>query len=184
MIPLSLDPSHVSVALVGAGPLALRRLELLQDGGAEPHVYASAPDAALRQAARGPVEERMPDMADLHGVRVLFVAGVELDRAEPLAAAARAAGLLVNVEDVPRLCDFHVPARVRRGDLLVTVSTAGRSPSLASVLRRRLEGIFPAEWAGRMNELADLRRRLRDGGADAASVNRATDAMIDEKGWL
>ena len=49
-----------------------------------------------------------------------------------LAGRARAQGILVNVEDEPLLCDFHVPATVRRGDLLLTVSSAGRSPGLVA----------------------------------------------------
>jgi len=59
---------------------------------------------------------------------------------------ARNAGALVNIEDAKPLCDFHVPSLVRRGDLVMTVSTAGRSPGLARRLRRHLEKLFGDEF--------------------------------------
>ena len=61
-------------------------------------------------------------------LQLLFVAGLPEGEARHLAGRARALGVLVNVEDVLPLCDFHVPAMVRRGDLLLTASTGGAVP--------------------------------------------------------
>ena len=64
---------------------------------------------------------------------------------------------LVNVEDVKPWCDFHNPALVRRGDLLLTVSTNGRSPGLAARIRRQLAATFGAEWADRLSTIGRKR---------------------------
>src|SRR6201999_378899 len=88
--------------------------------------------ALLAEAGISPV----PVAADspLPKIGVLFVAGLDQPSAAALAAKARAAGILVNVEDVPELCDFHVPAIVRRGDLVLTASTGGHAPGLPATL--------------------------------------------------
>ena len=97
---------------------------------------------------------------------------------------ARARRIPVNIEDVPHLCDVHVPALVRRGDLLLTVSTAGAAPALASALRAWLEESFGEEWAGRLEEVAALRARLRAEGHPPAEVIRGVRAHLDVAGWL
>jgi len=81
---------------------------------------------------------------------------------------AREQGILVNVEDVPELCDFHVPATIRRGDLLLTVSTGGKAPGLAKLIREWLEKKLGLEWSDRLHELAQARARWRGEGARAA----------------
>ena len=72
--------------------------------------------------------------------------GVSVDLARELAARARRLKVLVNVEDVLPLCDFHVPAIVRRGELLLTASTGGQVPGLARRLREALAEQFGPEW--------------------------------------
>jgi precorrin-2 dehydrogenase / sirohydrochlorin ferrochelatase len=184
MIPIVVDPARVAVALVGTGPAAVRRLAWLTDGGAIPAVYAPAPDAALAVQAGERFVARLPSAEEVAALSLLFVAGLSVEVAEPLAAAARAAGVIVNVEDVNDLCSAHLPAVVRRGDLLLTVSTGGGSPGLAKAIRQRLEDLFPACWAGRLKELASLRTRARADGAEGAEVSRAIAAHIAREGWL
>ena len=115
MLPINLDAAKLPIALIGDGPRAARRLELLVEAGAT-------------QVSRVP-----PD-GDLAGYRIVYIADFDEDRSREIAAHARAAGALVNVEDVTELCDFHTPALIRRGDLTVTVATGGRAPGLAGAL--------------------------------------------------
>lgn len=184
MIPVALDPARLRIALAGQGPLAQRRLAQLRDGGARPAVFSPNPDGELAALAGDRLTRGLPSDCDLADLSVLFVVGLEPDVAEPLAARARALRILVNVEDVIPLCDFHAPSVVRRGDLLLTISTGGKSPALAQLVRERLEALFPAEWAERLAEIAALRDRLRAGGAKGGEVIRATRDFILGKGWL
>jgi precorrin-2 dehydrogenase/sirohydrochlorin ferrochelatase len=124
------------------------------------------------------------DDSRLVGLRLLFVAGLDEDRASSFASRARALGVLVNVEDEPELCDFHVPAILRRGDLVLTVSTGGRAPGLARRLREWLEQKFGPEWQGRLGTLGDARLGWRADGIPPAEVSRRTSEMIVERGWL
>jgi precorrin-2 dehydrogenase/sirohydrochlorin ferrochelatase len=115
---------------------------------------------------------------------VLFIAGLDLSQSAALAAEARGQGVLVNVEDVPELCDFHVPAIVRRGDLAFTVSTNGKAPGLSRLLREWLARAFGAEWSARMEEVAAARTDWRSEGLAPGEVSRRTRDLVARKGWL
>lgn len=185
MIPLMIDPAMVAIAVAGNGPAAERRVSQLRDGGAR-QVPVFAPGEVERFGALtdGAVHDRLPEMADLTGIGVLYVAGLDRDASAALAVMARERGVLVNVEDVREFCDFHVPGMVRRGDLLITVATGGQSPGLARALRRRLESEFGPEWAERLRTLSAQRRKWIEEGADMATVAERTDALIEKSEWL
>ncbi len=180
MIPIVIDPRLVPIALVGAGDSMRRRAEWLRQGGAE-HLTAFTTDPGLAGAVQ---VARMPSADELAQFRILWITGLDPDVAEPIAAAAREAGLLVNVEDHMPYCDFHTPALVRRGDLLVSISTAGKSPGLAMRLRSWLETQLSDAWAERLETIARKRTAWRRKPRRLDELAALTDAVIDHKGWL
>jgi len=166
LLPITLSET-THVGLSGEGDALGRRAGLLVEAGLKAELLPS--DA---------------DDSKLAGLKFLFVAGLDGERALSLASRARALGVLVNVEDEPELCDFHVPAIVRRGDLILTVSTGGRAPGLARRLREWLEQKFGQEWQGRLKTLSEARSGWRAEGIPPLEVSRRTSALIAEQGWL
>ena len=164
MLPIVIAHEIVQVGLAGSGAGHARRVALLAEAGME----------AVPVDPTGPLPR----------IALLFVAGLDLEAARALAGRARTAGILVNVEDVPELCDFHVPAIVRRGDLVITASTGGRAPGLARRLREWLEDRFGPEWNGRLQFMGEARDGWRADGLAASEVAERTRDMIAEKGWL
>lgn len=185
MFPILLDLGSLKVILVGEGEAAGKRLAVLDDAGAPGlEVYSSAPSEAFSAQAGKRLKGARPSEEVLKSADIVFLAGLGDQESVALAGQARAAGALVNTEDMKPLCDFHVPSVVRRGDLVFTVSTGGKSPGLARRLRRYLEGLFGPEWAGRLDELGRQRRTWRSEGHELAEIGQKTDAYIEEKGWL
>lgn len=167
MLPISLNPEMVRIGLAGAGEWLLRRQAALTAAGVDAlRVSVDSSDAALQSLS------------------VLFVTGLEDDAAKSLAGRARALGVLVNVEDKPELCDFHMPAVARRGSLLLTVSTGGRAPGLARRLREWLDERFGPEWDERLKTLSNARAAWRADGVSSGEVSRRTRDLVDKKGWL
>jgi precorrin-2 dehydrogenase/sirohydrochlorin ferrochelatase len=164
LLPIVLNQDAVSVGLIGAGDALARRQAMLAEAGITPT----------------PVS---PNML-LDGLNVLFVAGLERDLSEQLAGRAREQGVLVNVEDIPDLCDFHVPAAIRRGDLVLTVSTGGQSPGLAKLIREWLERKLGFEWNARLKEMASVRAKWREQGHAPSEVSRRTRDFVRERDWL
>jgi precorrin-2 dehydrogenase / sirohydrochlorin ferrochelatase len=185
MIPLALDPKYVNVAVAGNGLLALRRLQMLRKGGAaEALLFADAPEAALAVEAGTYLRPALPDAAALGALHVLWIVDLVPGIAAELAALARGLRVLVNVEDVPQFCDFHSVAEVRRGDLLLTVSTGGAAPGLAGTIRRNLENCFGPEWGERVSEISALRQGWQAAGVDMPEAARRIDALVEAGCWL
>jgi precorrin-2 dehydrogenase/sirohydrochlorin ferrochelatase len=164
VLPIAIDPTVLHIGLAGAGEGLARRRATLAQGGVVP--------------------VPVPLDGSLAGLHLLFVAGLERSPAAALAARARAASILVNVEDVPELCDFHMPAVVRRGDLALTVSTSGKAPGLARLLREWLERAVGTEWQDRLERLAVMRAGWRSDGLGPSEVSRRIRELVVREGWL
>jgi precorrin-2 dehydrogenase / sirohydrochlorin ferrochelatase len=185
MIPIVVDPKQSALALIGRGHAAERRLELLLAGGAEQiAVFSDAPSPRLIELAANRLRRRLPGASELAGFALLWIADLPIAEAASLARAAKAGGCLVNVEDVVAFCDFHNPSQVRRGDLLLTVSTGGKSPGLAARIRARLAQAFGPEWAERLELIGDRRKDWRREARSLEELARLTNATIDANGWL
>lgn len=146
--------------VVGAGDVAARKVEALLACGAE--VVVVAPEVgealqALATAGQITVHQRPFHPSDLKGSRLAIAATDSPELNRTVAEEARKAGVWVNVVDEPALCDFVAPAVVRRGPVVVAISTGGASPALAAALRRQLEeAVGPAYGV-----LAERLRALR-----------------------
>src|SRR5262245_32591887 len=99
--------------LVGCGRLAVRRLAWLTAAGATPDVWSDGPSDDLAAASRRLIH-RLPAQAEIARYSAIWIADLPIDQAENIAQAAKSTRVLVNVEDVKTLCDFHTPAVVRR----------------------------------------------------------------------
>jgi siroheme synthase-like protein len=137
--------------VVGGGEIGLEKVEglLACDG----QVTLIAPDAleALQEYAReGSIRwEQRPyaGSADLEGVFMAIAATDDTDVNIAVYDDAERRAMLVNVVDVPPLCNFILPAIVRTGPLAIAISTAGASPALAKRMKREIEGQFGEEYA-------------------------------------
>ncbi|OIP40174.1 MAG: hypothetical protein AUK47_08885 [Deltaproteobacteria bacterium CG2_30_63_29] len=139
--PVCLQLGGWPVLVVGAGPPVVRRVSALLSAGAK--VCVVAPEACpelVALAAQGGVrwEQRafVPD--DLTGVRLVFAATDDREANRQIGAAARDAGVLVNVSDDPKHCEFTMPAVHRRGNLCLAVSTNSTAPAEAIRVRDQL----------------------------------------------
>jgi len=168
--------------VVGAGTVAARKARTLLDCGARVTVVGVQPVAAFRALERRGVvvRDRRFRASDV-GRQALIIAATD-DRAvnAAVAAAARRKGIPVNAVDDPEHCSFIVPAIVTRGDLTVAVSTGGRSPAAARLVKELISGILGDEYAALVRLLGAHRGRMKDAVAGQASRARAWKRMIDD----
>ena len=167
MYPINLCLKGRRCAVIGGGKVAWRKSRALLAAGAQVTIISPElhPDllecAAQSPACRWYKAVYAPGL--LEGFFLVFCAADDRRVNQQAAREARELGVLVNAASEPELCDFMVPARIERGDLLITVSTGGKSPALARLLRERLEreyGRVYGEWLERLEHLrAELRKR-------------------------
>ena len=185
MLPIILDVSSLKVAVIGNGLQAVKRLDMLRDADvSEIDIFSPDPGDEMKAAAGNVVKLHLPSVEDISSYAIIFIANLEAEEVEKLAGQAREQGVLVNVEDVKPLCDFHVPSIIRRGKLLLTASTGGMSPALARRLREFLAARFAPVWADRLEIIGAARHKWRDEGLSFGEVTNNTNDLIDEEGWL
>ncbi|MHB8509140.1 MAG: precorrin-2 dehydrogenase/sirohydrochlorin ferrochelatase family protein [Candidatus Dormibacteria bacterium] len=181
-----LDLTGRHCLVVGGGLPALERAHGLVTAGATVSVAATDYVAGFRDLAVGhdvTLLHRAFEAADLERCAlVLDASGDDVSGVE-VAREARARGVLVNVVDRVPLCDFIAPALVRRGPLQLAISTAGRSPFMASYIRSLVERWFTPEWGEMVEMVGILRDRLRSEGVPAAEQQRIY-AMVPRCGAL
>lgn len=155
-LPIFLDVRNQPCLVVGGGDVAARKTAMLLRAGASVTVQAPELCATLAaEVAEKRVAHRAAVFSDeaLNGFSLAIAATDDESVNRAVAAAARSRHIPVNVVDVPALCSFIMPSIVERGPLIVAVSSGGRSPVLARLLRARLETLIPAGY-GRLAALA------------------------------
>jgi len=178
MFPIALDLKKIPILLIGQGEaFEKRHKQLLEFGAAQLTLCHTA-------EGRYPCLENMDASLRWHDRKIIMVAGLPYETSTQVANAARAAGKLVNVEDVNELCDFYFMANIKRGDLLIAVSTNGASPTLAGKIRDYIGKRFGAEWGAQTEELKNLRNGLKQQGKTMREVMRESEKFLGEKGWL
>ena len=131
-------------------PLKGARVVIAGEGeGAEAKARLLAGSPAQIERVRG---EAALASAAYAGAALAFVASPDTEFCRAAAAAAKAAGVSVNVVDHPELCDFHTPAIIDRGQVVAAIGTGGAAPIVSALLRAELEAKIPA-GLGRLAEL-------------------------------
>ena len=144
--------------------MAERKLRVLLRAGAEVVVVAPrVTESIRRQAILGRVRWKRAAYRPSHlrGARFILAATSDPATNRAVAQAARRMGAFVGVADDPSLCTLFMPAVLRRGDLIVAVSTAGKSPGLARALRDELARRVGPEYAALLRTVGSTRARLR-----------------------
>jgi precorrin-2 dehydrogenase/sirohydrochlorin ferrochelatase len=147
--------------VVGAGNVGEPKIGGLIDTGARVHVIALQASESVRvwaQAGKIALELRAFAAADLDGTFLAVVATASRALNGSIYREAQRRGVLCNVVDDPKYCDFYYPAIVRRGDLQIAISTNGQSPSLSQKLRQQLERQFGPGYARWVTELGETRK--------------------------
>lgn len=180
--PIFLDLADQRVLIVGAGEVALRKIELLLKTEARICVVAPEAHAAIAAwHADKRIEWRAREFkpADLDGARLAIVATPHRALNRFIATLAEAKAIAVNVVDDADNSRFIVPAIVDRDPVLVAVSTAGTSPVLARRLRERLEALLPKQLGAAATWLKGLRRSAKTKLRDTDARRRYFESLVD-----
>ncbi|MDX1709045.1 MAG: bifunctional precorrin-2 dehydrogenase/sirohydrochlorin ferrochelatase [Desulfobacterales bacterium] len=161
--PINLDIKNRCCLVVGGGAVGTRKVITLLECGARVTVVSPDPTPQLKNlAAEGTIQlkERPYESDDVK--RMFLVIGATDDERlnRQISTDAERLSTLCNIADRPEVCNFILPAVVRRGDLMITISTSGQSPALAKKLRIKLETQFGEEYADFLKLMGAIREKL------------------------
>lgn len=172
----------IAAVVIGGGQIAERKVQGLLQGGAAVTVISPYLSPALERLTqdgciRAVLRNYLP--GDLAGARLAIAATDDAAVNAAIAEEARQRGCLINVVDDPRLCTFHVPAVIRRGEIVIGISTAAASPALARYLRRQLDALIGPEYGQLAEILAEIRPQWRAREHPERQPGLTWDRLID-----
>jgi siroheme synthase-like protein len=173
--PIFLNIRGRKCVVVGGGQVALRKTRtLLEHGG---HVEVISPKlctelSGLVENEKMTVTQRRFQPGDLKGAFIAMATTDDDSINREVAREAKESGVLVNVANDMVNSDFIVPSSLSQGDIMIAVSTAGKSPALARKIRTRLEKDLDEEYAALVEIIDEVRAELKKDGL-----------TIDSDGW-
>jgi precorrin-2 dehydrogenase len=179
--PVYLDLHDVSCLVVGGGQVGERKVKTLQACGAKVLLVSRELTPYLSREFQ---EKRISVLSDSYHPGLLdgcfLVIGAtdnpEVNRQISLDAKQR--GLLCNIVDSPKECNFILPSLVARGDLLIAISTSGQSPALAKKIRRHLEEEFPPVYESYLNLLGRIRLQVLAQGQPQEANQKLFETLV------
>jgi len=165
--PIFLNLEGKPCLVVGGGEVAVRKAAALIQCGAKVKVVAPEVSPQMeRFVALGKVsvERRGYENGDLKGIFLVIAATDNPEVNHRVSQDARNLGIPVNVADSVEASDFIVPSTMRRGELVIAISTSGHSPALARWIREDLEKRYGQEYARLVDLISKVRQRLLSEG--------------------
>ncbi|MGD0078209.1 MAG: bifunctional precorrin-2 dehydrogenase/sirohydrochlorin ferrochelatase [Sedimentisphaerales bacterium] len=184
--PIFLELGNRRVVLVGGGAVATRKAETLLKAGARLVVVAERVDETLRGlciAHKGELIEGRYSKAHLTGATLAIAATDNEKLNNQIYKDCQELEILCNVVDSPQLCDFYVPAVVRRGDLQIAVGTEGNCPAYAGHIRKKLEKIFTEKHGEFLAELEAVRSRIIEKLKDPIERKSLLGKLADDESF-
>ncbi|MFC1591013.1 bifunctional precorrin-2 dehydrogenase/sirohydrochlorin ferrochelatase [Thermodesulfobacteriota bacterium] len=181
LYPVALKIAGKQCLVIGGGKVALRKVIGLLECAAIVTVVSPDVDSEIGELAdSGAIVWRMQAYAAdvLNGMHIVIVATSDHELNRSIAARCRKLGIMVNVVDVPELCDFFVPAVLRRQSLTVAVATDGKSPLLARILRQMLESIITEDYGDFLEQLGRHRDTIKRCLQDEDQRQKVFDELV------
>lgn len=157
--PLCINLENKSFVVVGSGRIAMRKLAAIRQFTDKIKIITK--DHIKEDLYDGiKIERKTFDEDDLEGADFVITATGSRERDEAIVAFCKAKGIPVNAADDREECDFFLPGIIKRGDLVVSVSTTGKSPAYSRYLREQIEDMIPDNIEAILDILGDLRGNL------------------------
>ena len=181
-LPIFMRITGQKVLVVGGGQIALRKVTLLMRAGATIRLLAIECEPTLEKLLSGNndhvIIHRAFEPNDLEDVRLAIAATNDEAANKSVFNEARGRNLPVNVVDNPEYCDFIFPSIVDRSPVVVAVSSSGKSPMLARLLRARLETFIPSGYGKLASLLGEYREKVKGLIPDMSFWEKTLDGPI------
>lgn len=180
--PIFLDIKGKPCVVIGGGNVAERKVLSLLDAGAKVLVISPKLTLALKKLANKKKIGYCPkayEKGNLKGFFLAYSATNDQKVNRDVFNEAKRQGVLLNVVDVPELCNFIVPSVVERGDLLIAISTSGKSPAMAKKIRQQLEKEFGKEYAVFLDIMGKIRDKVLTRSKESDKNKRLFERLVD-----
>ena len=180
--PAYIDIKGKRCLVVGGGKVAERKVKLLLKCDAMVSVVSPELISRLKELnSKGKIKFFKGEFKEKYLKDMFLVIGAT-DNSEvnlKIYKAASKKNILVNIVDPPEICNFIVPSIVERGDLIIAISTGGKSPALSKKLRKELEYRYGFEYSKFLNTMGSLRKKISSKIRDKKKREEIYNKLVD-----
>jgi precorrin-2 dehydrogenase/sirohydrochlorin ferrochelatase len=180
--PIQLDIQNRNCLVVGGGGVGTRKVITLLKCRAKVTVVSPVISERLQNLAKSAalmLKPRPYRTADLEGMFLVIGATDDEPLNRQISSDAERRNTLCNIADRPEVCNFILPAIVQRDDLVITISTSGRSPALAKKIRKTLESQFGEEYGDFLQLMGAIRNKLLSQAHEPEAHKPLFEQLID-----
>jgi precorrin-2 dehydrogenase/sirohydrochlorin ferrochelatase len=184
--PIFLELGGRRVVVVGGGAVAVRKAQVLLAAGARLVVVAERIDDMLTALCTDSGAELIKSRYSkdyLVGAVLAIAATNNHQLNNQIYKDCQELEILCNVVDEPQLCDFFVPAVVKRGSLQIAIGTEGHYPAYSGHIRKKLEKVFTEKHGQFLAELETLRKQIIKDVPDQADRKALLGKLVDDKSF-
>ena len=157
--PLCINLEDKRFLIVGYGRIAKRKLKAISEFTSNIKIITK--ELTEEELGKGiEIVNKCFDEKDLEGMDFVITATGNREQDEAIVASCKAKGIPVNAADDREECDFFLPGIIKRGNLVVSVSTSGESPAYSRYLREQIEDVIPDNIEKVLDILGELRKSL------------------------
>lgn len=183
LFPVFMELKGKKCVVAGGGNVASRKVETLL--AFEADVVVISPDASVlirefEKSGRLEIVKREYGEGDLDGAFLAIAATSDRKANERVCSEAKTRGVLVNVADSQEDCTFSFPSVVKRGELVIGISTSGGFPSLSKNMRKRIEAVVPESCGVMLEKLKACRKKAEEGIACRKTRKKVLERIMDE----
>lgn len=166
LYPIFLKLHELNLLIIGGGPVGLEKATFILKNSPDanitllgeiihPEIYLLA-----QEFPKLKIRNKSYELSDLDGFNLLILATNNIELDKEIKVQARLKNILLNVADIPELCDFYLGSIISRGDLKIAISTNGKSPTLSKRIRQYLEEALPDSTQQIIDNLQGIRNKL------------------------
>ena len=180
--PIMLNIEDKAVVVVGGGLIAYRKMVGLLEAGAYVTVISPVIHSKIEQLVienKIAWKDKLFEPDDLNSA-LIVIAATNSEIVNTFVASSASKNQLVNIVDNPMLSTFHVPAKLTRGDLTISVATGGASPTLSKSIRDELAVIYNDSYVDYLNFLTLSREKVKQSILDQTIKTNLLKAITND----
>lgn len=180
--PIMLNIEDKVVVVVGGGLIAYRKMVGLLEAGAYVTVISPVIHSKIEQLVienKIAWKDKLFEPDDLNSA-LIVIAATNSEIVNTFVASSASKNQLINIVDNPMLSTFHVPAKLTRGDLTISVATGGASPTLSKSIRDELAVIYNDSYVDYLNFLTLSREKVKQSILDQTIKTNLLKAISND----
>ena len=184
--PIFLELTGKKVVVIGGGSVAAEKVKKLLTSGAELTILAANISPNLTEICKNTKStliENQYTKSHLTNAVLVIAATDDQPLNEQIYKDCRSLNILCNIVDNPKLCDFFVPAIAQKGDLQIAISTNGKCPAYAALIRKKIEQMCTEDHAKFLDELELIRQRLIETLPEIADRKNLLEQLVNDESF-